>query len=338
MKAEGLVPVPPESAFKKIIARRQFLITALAIVIVGSVVFVLHERPHSRIQIKAQKDKFKAEFVLTGPDRAKAEKFLEKLALPKSVLQDQEFELDGTSAARLAFASPVILDVNLTGRGITFSGESHIPLAEANLALQPAFKLPASTNLVIFSHDFRQIFKKHFVAQQLNVWIDQNLSSQGGQYLTLFTPDANFALSFKAQKPLDTAALEQIAMGVGQDAYKEESVDDTVIHLIKVSEKEETTLAIFELDDWLHVTTSLESAKQLLAVQQGNAPFINLPKTNKNVSFAIYFKKGESINADSFSPITPNSPKVAKYLENIKEALIMLDREKISGYIDFDLQ
>lgn len=326
-ETEGLRPVPAQSVFKKW--------PILALIILGLVIFLLQNRPQSRLEISAHQDKFKVEFDLKEKDRARAEEFLGKFQLPQSVLAGQEFELDSTSAAKLAFASPVALDLNFTENSVTFSGESHIPLIEANLTPLQAFKLPASTYLAVFGRDFGQILKKHFSLPQLDFWIDQNITSEGGQYLTLFTPDANFAISFKAQKPLDTAALEQIAAEVGQDAYKQESADDTLIHLVKSSQKDGATLAIFEMGEWVYATTSLESAKQLIAVQKGDAPFINFPKTSQSVSLVIFFKKTENLNSESISQITTNSQKLTNYLENIREALIMLSGNQISGYVDF---
>lgn len=334
--AEGLRLVPRESVFKKFKLRAQFLWPAVALAVLGLVIFVLQNKPQSQLQIKAHQDKFKIEFSPEGKDRAKAERFLAKLALPQSVLEGQEFELDSTSAARLAFASPVTLKLTIKDEQISFSGASRIPLEAANLTPSSTFKLPSSTHLAIYGRDLSQILKKHFgTMQPLDVWIDQNLTAVQDQYLTLFTPEANFALSFKSQKPLDWESLAQIKTEDGQPSYKQEFTGDIVIHLVRVPGAELATLAIFEIDQWVHMTTSLESARQLLAVQQGNAPYVNFPKTSQNVSFIIYFKKTETLKADSLSRIVTNSQKFSKYIENIKEAFIMLDHREISGYIDF---
>lgn len=334
--AEGLRPIPRQSVFKKFKLRAQFLWPAATLAVLGLVIFVLQNKPQSQLQIKAHQDKFKIEFALIGKDRAKAERILVKLALPQSVLEGQEFELDSTSAARLAFASPIILDLEVKDEQITFSGASRIPLEAADLAPSSTFKLPSSTHLVIYGRDLSQILKKRFgTMQPLDVWLDQNLMAVQGQYLTLFTPDTNFALSFKPQIPPDWQSLAQIKTADGQSSYKQELADDIVIHLVKVPGTEPATLAIFEIDQWVHITTSLESARQLLAVQEGNAPFVNFPKTRQNVSFVIYFKRTDTATADSISQIIKNGQKSTKYIENIKEAFIMLDRREISGYIDF---
>lgn len=333
--AEDLRVVPRESVFKKFIPRQQFLWPALAIVIVSLLIFVLQTRPQSQLQIKAHRDKFKIEFMLKENDRAKAERFLEKLMLPQSILEGQEFELDSTSSARLAFASPVILDLEVKDEQIAFSGVSHIPLEVANLVPASTFKLPASTHLAIYGKDLSQILKKHSgTSQILNVWIDQNLAPTQDQYLTLFTPEANLALSFKPQIPLDWQSLTLIKAEDGQPSYKQELVDDTVLHLVKVPQTQ-ITFVVFEVGEWAHITTSLESAKQLLAIQEGKAPFVNFPKTGQNVSFVVYFKKTETLSADSISQLIENGERLTKYIEKTKEWLIVFDGRQISGYIDF---
>ena len=330
-ETEDLRPVPAQNVFKKL-KTPQFLWPALIIAIVGLVILVLATRPQSQLQIKAHEDKFKVDFFLKGKDRAKAEEFLEKLLLPQSVLEGQEFELDSTSSAKLAFASPVVLNLKFKTDSISFSGTSHIPLYDANLPTPTGSKIPTTASIILYGQDFKPIITKEAHQTEFGAWLEDNLSSQNGQYLMLF--DEGFALKFKPQKPLDLVKLQEIK-SPSEPLYKQETVTDTIVHLVKISSEEQETWAIYQIGDWVLLASSFDIAKNVLALELGEAPYINFPKTDQNVSLVIYFRDQEVANPNSLSLITTNSQKLTKYLDNIKEALIVLDGEKISGSIDF---
>lgn len=330
---EGLRPVPPESVFKKLKRISNFFWIAAAVLIVFLFILKSQDRAKSQIRIFSDKDKFKIDFNLEKNDRASANLFLEKLGAAQSILDSgAQFSLDNTSSAKLAFAAPIKLDLKFKENSISFSGQSHIPFQKNTFSPTTAFKIPTGANLVLFGQDFKSIITNEQLSKELRDWINDNLNSQSGQYL--ITSGDNFALSFKPQKQLAFDKLSDVKSD-DEPLYREDTVSDTVIHLVRASPKEEATWAIYQIGDWATVASSPDSAKNMISVQRGEAPYINFPKTDESISLAIYYRKGEGLAEGSLSQVTTNSQKLTKYLESTKEVFIMLNREKISGYVDF---
>lgn len=325
---EGLRPVPHRNAIDRLSKAPKIFWVATLVLVTLLLIWQTQNKPASQIIINQGQDKFKIEVNLEPKDRQRASLILEKLQLPQDVLKGSKFTLDATSSARLAFATPVEFDLDFNKESVLISGQSHIPLVEATLPSPTGFKIPSGAILTVFGSDFKRIITKDLDTENaFSEWVVENVNSNDGQFLML-NENAYF-LSFRPRASLDFDKLQKF---LDEENYKQETDSDITIHIVKIDQR---TLAFFEHGQWAHVTTSLEDAKNMLAVQKGEAPYLNFPKTDPEVSLAVYFKKGESSIDNSLAQIVTGSQKLAKYLENIKEALIILSGEQISGYIDF---
>lgn len=343
---EDLRAVPQGSAFKKFKFNPKVILALVVILIMAIILVKNQNKSPSQIKILAQKDKFKIDFLLLGKDQGNMRTIVEKLELPQSLLKGTEFTLDSTSSAKLAFASPINLDVQSSGDGLSFSGNSQIPLVDANLIPTSGFKIPANTNLAIYGKDFKYLLKKNFtLPPEFTTWVDENLNAKQGQYLTVFGEKNDFSLSFREQKPLDFTKLQEIKTSdLGEPLYKQETDGSINIHLFRVREKqalssalpqkEEVTFAFFEIGEFAHIASSFDSAKAMLAVQRGESPYLNFPKTEKNVSLVIYARNNQETSPESLSIVATGYENISRYFGKIKEGLLVLNAKKISGYVN----
>jgi hypothetical protein len=330
---ESLRAVPPENASKVKFGKKVILIVCL-VLLLGAFFLSSRNRSSSQILIKTQKDKFRVDFLIDQKDRANVSGFLEKLGIPQTVAEGLEFRLDSTSSAKLAFTNPITLNLNFSQESVSFSGSSHSPLIDAYLSPQADFKLPADTKIALFSQDFRQVITKNFeMPPALKEWINKNITGLSGQYLVIFGENNDFFLSAEKSAETDFSKLEQIKENEGEPLYKQEADSQITIHLIRIPQEEGTTFAFFEIGQTIFLASSHQSAKNTISVQKGEAPIINFPRTGEDVSFAAFFKKtGETEGI--LSLFTQNS-QIAKRLENIKQAQLVISGNEIEGYVDF---
>ena len=308
--------IAPENASKFTFGAK-LLLGFLAFILLGF--FLIYgDNPQSRLTISSQDYKFKLEAKIAPKDEQNLQKFLEKLKIPKNTSHGFEFELDSTSSAKLAFASPVVLDFSAAKDSISFSGASHLPIVDAQLADPSGFRLPKDTTLAVYAKDLLPLILK-------NVSAGLNLNAQNGQFLVIFAGD-DFFLSFKVDQ-IDFTRLQEL----GQ--YKQETSGETNIHLVKIPN--DKTLAFFQDTGRAYVASSLEGAREIIAINQADTPHLNFPKTKGDVSLAIFAKYSDASSANNLEIFSPDAKALAPYLKEIKEALLVFSAEKIYGYVDF---
>lgn len=353
----GLRPAPQRNVFSRISLKLVAII--FAILILGVFVFKIGKSPKSQIQIKSQAEKFHVGFQLQKTDRQKASQLLEKLQLPQNVLSGFDFILDSTSSAGLAWAAPINLDVDLKKDSVNFSGNSQVSLQSASLKSPSGYKMPKDTSLAIYAPNLQGMFLKNLkISPDLKSWLDANVKTQNGQFLTVSNSQNIFAFilsesgdsrmsedqrttaerpweSIPSQKP-DFDALSKIQFPQSNDsAYKEETTEDITIHLVKLDQKEDKTISIFQINNYIFMATNQDAAINIIKIQKGQTDYINFPKTESNVSFALYIKENEGTNESTFESITNQTAEVQKYLKGTKEALLTINGKKITGYVNF---
>lgn len=337
LKADSIAdlrPVPQENVFRKISLK---LVFALILVAALGVLFIKNSaKTPSQLKIYSQNDKFKVEFQLTQKDQKNASEFLEKIQASQEVLKGINFALDSTSSAKLAWASPIIIDLSFGKNTINLKGESKTPLSEADLTA-PAFRLPKDTSLAVYGTSLtRQALEKLVLPQYLADWTSANLQTDQGEYLVVNGPQDDFTTSIATKNQPDFESLSKFDLDqTDESSYIEETSDDVTIHLVRYDLKNEKTLAIFALNDRVYTTSSLDNAKNMIKIQKGEDEHMVFPKTDSNVSLAIYAKQNEQTGDESYMQLTNQSPALQKYLKGTKDVFLAISGREIYGYINY---
>lgn len=314
--------------FKKIVFGIFFLI-------VLGVVVIWAQRSSSQIILTAHNNKFNLSFNLRQNEKANAQKTLEKLGLAQNVLEGIQFELDSTSSAKLAFIAPVTIDLDFTKERLNLQGKATGVLSGATPVPIANLQIPASTSLAILAPDFGNLIKKRFVMpKDFQTWLDQNLTSDAGQYLIVFGESGDFALATKPQNPPDFATLA----AQSDEFYKEESDANLLFHLIKLPQEsqKEVTFTFFQEGPFLFMASSRAAAQELADVQKGDVTSLNFwPNVEKPVSAAIFWQNSQTVNQDSLSPLVGEDTHLAATLAKISQARLIIRGQEFWAYLDF---
>ena len=282
------------------------------------------EKTQSTLTLASDKDRFKFDFQIEKSDESQAKEFLALLNLPSHILQGVNFSLDATSSATLAFKSPIVTKLDIENKSINFKGELASPLTNFQTDQVHSYKIPSSSYLAVFGENLTDIVvKKISPNNEFTSWLTQNKKSKNGDYFLLFEK-GDFALIFENENVLDFSKLEQ--------SLKQEDVDGIKVQIVKVTD--DKTIAIFQIGNLSFITTSIDSAKELLKTQKGESPSVNFPPNpQKDSVSAIVFLRSDQNDID-LSYFVENQSKLNTYLENIKELYVEASGKNFSGHLE----
>lgn len=293
------------------------------LIVLISLIFLITRTnlPRSKITISAFQNKFKADFQIVQKDVEITKQVVERLTLPISILEGIEFELDSTSSAKLAFVTPISASLNYHKDKIQILGQTTSGLILPQL-VPPSLKLPLSTTVAIFAPDTTGLIpKKTLIAKDFEIWMQENLKGEPGQYFMIFGNKPDFAVAIRAQHPADFTKLAQIKSEDLDLSYKQETNENVTFHLLRQpqNENEELTFTFFEKGEWLFMTSSPESARELLNVQLNQSLPEFLSEVAKPITMAILLQKTDSQISHALDFFGLDSTKL-KPLDNIQKA------------------
>lgn len=304
-----------------------------------AILTIFQNKDTSKFSLIASDNKFKLNFDITNNDQSEFAKVLEKLSLPQSVAKGVEFELDATSAAKLTFATPIKANLNFLPGKITFKGRVNTSFLRDQET--KSIKIPASTNLAVFSDNLTAFIKSRLIlSQEFSTWLSKNLVSDQGQYLVVFGPNSNFALIFKNPN-IDIETLKNIKDPQSdQPLYKEELTDTIKLYLLKLPQSfngKDLTAVFFQDGDWTYFVSSFEAAQELIKILKSQASSLNFPpKDTSATSLIIFFRNNdESFPGEDFTSfIFQGSNNFSRSASQIRELEFILKRSEFSGLIN----
>src|SRR3990167_10978972 len=199
-KPQGLVF---KKFFKTLRQKKVILAIALVFSIAAVALFLFPRKDNSiKLVLTAEGVKFKASFIFPDKTRSDFERVLGSVNAPSALLDGVEFELESTASSALAFALPVEADVEIKEKQISFAGSHNYPNLKA---INPQIvKIPASSNLSIFTQSLSPFIKSYFsLPQEFAKWLDENLASKEGYYVSIFGRVPSVLIIFNPDK-LDT--------------------------------------------------------------------------------------------------------------------------------------
>lgn len=292
------------------------------------------QKPQSKFTIVPQENNFRLAFDIAKKDEGALTRFLEKLNLPQSTIQGVTFQLDSTSSAKLAFASPIKTNVTFSQNSLSFQGNLQRDLKGYDFAFEN-IKIPKSTKIAVLSMDFKNFLDKNLSPpQEFRNWLDKNVKSENGSYFVISGENDDFALVFK-NPSLDLEGLKNLKDPEGQPISKEDEVEGASFNLVKtqLQNGDEKTLSIFSKNGWNLITSSSGSAKDFLQAFDSNdsIDFPDLSKREK-VSYVVYYfgSSQPGVIAAYFA----NTDSFEKTLEKIESFKFILSTSSFSGLIN----
>lgn len=308
------------------------VLLGIALLLTAILIFLIQNlQKTTQIKIEAYQDYFKVAFDIPKKDQGKVQKSTEALNLPQNILEGFEFELDSTSSARLAFATPITINLNFKTEEVNFSGEMAVS-QPINLKINPSLKIPQNTNIGFYAQNFNKFILILLENPELVKWYEQNFTNPG-QYLISFGQNSYVIVSTKSE-PASFHELQQLSTEVNDQSYKQESFNlasgKTVdLHILKLP-------TFFQLGENLYFASSPQTAKDFINAQIGNAPAVTFWDTNlKGVSFAAFWQRQETSSQEDLKQVLGGAQNIAKYLTNIERASVIQNGDKFEGTIKF---
>ncbi|OGD87976.1 hypothetical protein A3D81_00045 [Candidatus Curtissbacteria bacterium RIFCSPHIGHO2_02_FULL_40_17] len=335
-----MIGTPRPEAYRKLkqfpIFENKWLILTIFVILL-LVIFVISSKftnAGTGLEITPIGNKFRLNFQIPKNDQENFSRTLSQLNLPQEVKEGVEFELDATSSAALAFASPINAKLNFKTKQVKIKGltNSTSPV----LFLPESFKLPQSTKLAIFAPDI-----KNFLDSQVNIPPEltsfiNNLFSQRGQLLAFYN-DNDFLMITKANQ-VNFDDLSNLKIPKEEEFYKREQIEESFeTHLLKLPQKTESqksTLSIFQLGQWIFIASSQEAARKFIQVQKFEKGAIEFPKS-KQATLVVLIKNPDIDTASSLGQILLSSKKDwLNIFSNIQELEFVLKGNVFSGLIN----
>lgn len=303
----------------------------------GTAAFVLTQTDliipqKSTATLTASQNKFELNFDISQKDKLSLEEIARKLsiAIPNPPVG---FELDSTTSAKLAFKTPINANFNAHNDQITFEGNFKGP--RTKLLAQENFKVPESTILAVFAQDLKSFAKSKLILQEeVEKWLDETFASSSGQYLIIFTENANWAIITK-NSSASPSSLTGLTDAKAQPVYKEEQVDDVNLGLLNVKAKDtkDTTIGLFIIGENVYLVSTPEAAKELIKSQNKTIDFKLPPSSNQVSANILLTNKNRELPENFYNLFALDQNRLEKYLNKIEKLELILKENKFSGLV-----
>jgi len=316
------------------------IVFGFLIVSVAAALFLSSQKDNSiKLVFTSEGSRFKANFILPDKSRNDFEYVLDSINIPRTILNGVAFELESTASSSLAFALPVEADLEIKEKEIRYFGFHNYPQSR-KIDLETV-KLPASANLAVFSQSAVNFIKDSFnIPLEFSSWLEDNLNSSGGYYLSVFGMDSSVIVIFKPEK-IDFGRLGNLEFeNTVTPSYKREKfANDTDVHFVKLNSSKNLSAAIFEKDGWAYLIFSEESPQEAIDFYlQKPGDFIEFPNIDeKSASFIIWFRNTGNYTAtrEFYRLLFGQNLENVNTLEKIDEARFFLLGNTFSGLIKF---
>lgn len=314
--------------------KKLILAAVLAAAAIAALVTQIAQKPASHLTLTAAENRFRVELAVPENQRDLTAQVLEKLTIPQDILGGFEFELDSTSSAKLAFATPIKTQAFIKDGNLTFTGKIKRGLPGQH-ELNTNLKIPKNTQIGVATGEFNQIIDRYLETAKLRQWFDANQKKRG-QYLIIFGRD-NFAIIIPKSGSLDFNSLAEAATSPEEEVYKQETFEvgsnSISLHSIKLARQNQYQLiTLFELGEFLYLTSSGAAARDLINSQLGNAPSVNFAARSQTASFFAFWSKVDGTETPRVDVIFPSQ--FAKYLQNVKKANLEITGKNFSGSLE----
>jgi len=336
-KPQGLVL----KKFIKTFRQKKVILAIILVVLIVAVALFLFSQKDSSIKLvlTSEGTRFRANFIFPDKTRRDFERVLGSINVPSVFLDGVEFELESTASSALAFALPVEADLKIGKKEISFSGSHTYP--QITKIDFEKFKISSSTNLAIFTQSAKEFIKNsQNLPLEFSGWLDENLNSKKGYYISVFGEDSSILIIFQPEK-MDFDRLSNLEFKeVETPPYKKEKfANDTDVHIVKLDDDKNLSVAIFEKDGWVYLIISEGSLQEIIDYYLAeNGDSIEFSYSNEGqASFIGWFRNTGNYTATSefYRLLLGQNLESVKALEKIEEARFSLLGNTFSGLIKF---
>jgi len=336
-KPQGLVI---KFFFKTLRQKKVILAIALVFSIAAVALFLFPQKDNSiKLVLTAEGPKFKANFIFPDKTRDDFEQVLGSVNAPSAFLDGVEFELESTASSALAFALPIEADLKIKEKEISFSGTHTYPqIAKIDIE---KFKFFPSTNFAVFSQSAKEFLKNsQSLPLKFSGWLDENLNSKKGYYISVFGEDSSVVVIFQPEK-IDFDGLSNLEFNdIEAPPYKKEKLaNDTDVHFVKLNDDKNLSAAIFEKGGWVYLIFSEGSLQETIDFYLGDSlDFVEFPESSGDpASFIGWFRNTGNYAATRqfYHLLLGQNLESAEALNKIEEARFSLLGNTFSGLIKF---
>lgn len=301
-----------------------WLLAGLFLLLLGLFIYILLNKSRSSFTITASQNKFNVKFQISKYDQKSAQSYVQDLGLAKNILDGLQFELDGTSSAKLAYILPIKANLKFQKEKLELTGTTQASQLTDAISPDQNFKAPKEFSVALFGPNLLPLVEKRLTpTPDFKDWLNTNLKNTSGEYLFLFK-NMDLALIFKEDSPLD---FENLKSQISPNSYKEETQDNITFHLVE-------NYVFFQSGDHIFVTSSLESAKDLEESQKGILSKTNI-FGNDPITIAILIQNSPDKKADSaLKFLLGDEQKISGNLDKIKTVRVFLKDNEFSGSIE----
>lgn len=292
--------------------------------------------PQSTIKIEPQDDRFKILFDFKNQELEVFNKFLGNLNAG-AISTKVDFELDSTSSTRLAFLTPIVADLNVSEKKVTFDGELQTSLILPSARVED-LHMGDTYRIAIYGKNLDQLIKpKYKITSELESWFNQSFMSYEPMYL-ISLQENSFAIFFKNSnlsfEPIKNIKLE----GEVESIYKEEALDDNIFYLIRLNSDIDTlfsSVVITKFKEWYLLSESKDTAKSILDTQTKSTRSFRDFATD--ATFILSLNNPETVTESliDFVLVTQSSfeTKLLEAVNKTKSAELVLKQSTFSGLI-----
>lgn len=311
------------------------LVLAIALITILGVLILYPKNKESKATVSIVGNQFSLSFDIAKKDQGEFSNILAKASLP--IKDGIKFQLDATSSAALAFASPVNASLKINQNKLVFSGSLNHP--KVNQYQPKPVKVPKEANLLIFSSSFNYFASDYLnILPQLVNFLENLQKPNTGQVLALWADKPNWFFSFDLRDGQNLDDLKKLNNELNlNDPYKNEELPNgTQLHLVKTkSQDQETTLAIFQKDEQVFVSGSKEVAEEIIKLQNSSENLRTFPSQDSPV-FALVFKNPQNnpVSQNLYNLIFHDQSTYLKTAQHIADIEFLLKQDSFSGLIN----
>lgn len=311
------------------------LVLAIALITILGALILYPKNKESQAIVSITGNQFLLNFDIAKKDQGEFSNILAKVNLP--IKDGVKFQLDATSSAALAFASPIYASLKISQNKLEFSGRLNHP--KVNQYQQTPLKVPKEANLLIFSSSFNYFATDYLdLPSQLVTFLENLQKPNSGQVLALWADKPNWFFSFEPKDGLNLDDLKKLNNDLNlNDPYKKEELPNgTQLHLLKTKSKgQETPLAIFQKDGQVFVSSSKETAEETIKLQDSSENLHTFPSQNPQV-FALEFKNPQDnpVSQNLYDLIFHSQNTYLKSAQHIADIEFLLKQDSFSGLIN----
>lgn len=317
------------------------LIILLLIFFLSALAIYFQKTPKSTLLVESKENKINLSFEISPMDKALTSEILETLSIPNNIYGGVAVDLDSTTSAKLAFFTPISVDLKIGSKKIDYFGRLSY-LWDANIEQGLRVKVPQETNFIFFSKDITNFIVSRFnFSPGLEKTFKDNVSSNQGQYVAIYGERPEVIFIYRNSQDTNSFRAKEGESDFTSLEGQEQDIKTLIITYSDQKTKDDQALIVFKIDDINFITNSQDSAKKIIEIYMNDTSHKLFPSDqNENSIQAIIdfqnTKNGVSKKQLEFvlekeTPDAVAKEKIIDSLQKMESFRLTLEKGSFSG-------